>query len=310
VFKQLPQNQYNTGWVLCHVARSYFEMVKYTDAKKIFEEVRSLEPYRTSFMEVYSTILWHLKEEVQLSYLAQQLTEFDRNCAATWCVVGNCFSLQKEHETSLKFLKRAIQVDPDFTYAYTLSGHEHISSENWDKALTYFRNAIRLDPRHYNAWYGLGQIYYSQEKYGPAEVHFRKALEINPCSSVLYCYIGMVLNEQKKSLEALQMLSRALEIDPTNSLAQFKKASVLFSEERYDEALAELQILKERAPKEAPIYFLMGKIYKKKSKLHKAMNCLTTALDFDTKSANYIKMAINKLGTSEAESEDEDLGDL
>jgi len=185
-------------------------------------------------MELYSTILWHLKDEVQLSHLAQQLTEFDRNCAATWCVVGNCFSLQKEHETSLKSLKRAIQVDPDFTYAYTLSGHEYISSENWEKANVNFRTAITLDPRHYNAWYGLGQIFYSQEKYSNAEFHFRKALEINPNSSVLYCYIGMVLNEQKKSKEALIMLSRALEIDPKNSLAQFKKASVLFSMEQYD----------------------------------------------------------------------------
>jgi len=40
------------------------------------------------------------------------------------------------------------------------------------------------------------------------------------------------------------------------------------------------------------------------------MNCLTTALDLDTKSAQYIKMKINKLGTSDVESEEEDLGDL
>jgi len=292
------------------VARSYFEMVQYLQAKKIFQEVRSIEPYRTSFMEFYSTILWHLKDEVELSYLAQQLSEFDRNCAATWCVVGNCFSLQKEHETALKFLKRAIQIDPDFTYAHTLSGHEYISSENWDKALTHFKNAIRLDPRHYNAWYGLGQIFYSQEKYSQAEYHFRKALEINPNSSVLYCYVGMVLNEQKSPKDALTMLSKALMIDPKNSLAQFKKATVLFSLEMYDEALKELKDLKERTPKEAPIYFLMGKIYKRKGKIHKAMTCLTTALDFDQKSANYIKSAINRLGTSDNESEEEDFGDL
>jgi len=33
-------------------------------------------------------------------------------------------------------------------------------------------------------------------------------------------------------------------------------------------------------------------------------------LDFDTKSANYIKAAIAKLGNPDAETEDEELGDL
>uniref|UniRef100_A0A6B2KZ77 UDP-N-acetylglucosamine--peptide N-acetylglucosaminyltransferase SPINDLY n=1 Tax=Arcella intermedia TaxID=1963864 RepID=A0A6B2KZ77_9EUKA len=309
-FQKLPKNQYKTGWILCHVAKAYFEMVQYVKAKQIFEEVRCLEPYRTSYMELFSTILWHLKEEVQLSYLAQQLTEMDRNSAGAWCAVGNCFSLQKEHETALKFLKKAIQLDSDFTYAYTLSGHEYISSENWDKATSCFRNAIRLDPRHYNAWYGLGMIYYSQEKYTSAEYHFRKALQINPKSSVLYCYVGMVLMEQKDYENALEMLTAAIQIDPKNTLAQFKKAAVLVSLNDLDNALLELTRLKEKAPKEAPIYILMGKIYKKKNEINKAIKCYTTALDFDTKSANFIKNAISKLGNHEPDTDAEDETDL
>ena len=31
-------------------------------------------------MEFYSTALWHLQKEVQLSALAQHLTELDKNC--------------------------------------------------------------------------------------------------------------------------------------------------------------------------------------------------------------------------------------
>lgn len=71
----------------------------------------------------------------------------------TWCVNGNCFSLQKEHETAIKFLQRAIQVDPTFAYAYTLLGHEYTLTEDYDKAMSAFRSALRVDTRHYNAWY-------------------------------------------------------------------------------------------------------------------------------------------------------------
>jgi len=90
-----------------------------------------------------------------------------------------------------------------------------------------------------------------------------------------------------------------------NTLAKYKKASVLVSLEQYEEARKELEILKDFAPKEAPIYFLMGKIYKKLGQIGKAMNCFTMALDLDTKSANYIKSAIDKLNSPDEDSEEE-----
>ena len=52
----------------------------------------------------------------------------------SWCVAGNCFSLQKEHENAIKFFQRAAQVNPNFAYAYTLLGHEYITIEELDKA--------------------------------------------------------------------------------------------------------------------------------------------------------------------------------
>ena len=69
-----------------------------------------------------------------------------------WCATGNCFSLQKEHDTAIKFFQRAVQVDPSFTYAYTLLGHEYVLTEELDRAMSCFRRAIKNDSRHYNAW--------------------------------------------------------------------------------------------------------------------------------------------------------------
>ena len=46
-------------------------------------------------MEVYSTVLWHLKRDVQLAHLAQEALGRDRRSARAWAIAGNCFSLQK-----------------------------------------------------------------------------------------------------------------------------------------------------------------------------------------------------------------------
>ena len=53
----------------------------------------------------------------------------------------------QEHDVAIRFFQRAIQIDPYFTYAYTLLGHEYVLTEELDKAIACFRNAVRLDAR-------------------------------------------------------------------------------------------------------------------------------------------------------------------
>jgi anaphase-promoting complex subunit 3 len=60
-------------------------------------------------------------------------------------------SLQKEHEAALKFFQRAIQMDPEFTYAHTLCAHEYVANEDFEKAINMFRRALQSDKRHYTA---------------------------------------------------------------------------------------------------------------------------------------------------------------
>ena len=61
-------------------------------------------------------------------------------------------SCLKEHDNALKSFQRALQLEPTFTYAYTLAGHEYFANEDFDQSMSCYRNAIRMDPRHYNAW--------------------------------------------------------------------------------------------------------------------------------------------------------------
>ncbi|KAF8766503.1 cell division cycle protein 27 homolog isoform X2 [Argiope bruennichi] len=298
----LPQHHYETGWVLTTMGKAHFELAEYNEAIALFEQARQLEPHRLQGMEYYSTALWHLQKEVALSTLAQELTEFDITSPQTWCAAGNCFSLQKEHETAIKYLQRAVQVDEDFAYAYTLLGHEYVMTEEMDKAMTCFRNAIRIDPRHYNAWYGVGMIYYKQEKFQLAEVHYEKALKINPQSSVLKCHIGVVLHALKKMDKSLQTLNEAIAMDPKNPLCKFHRASVYFSLDKHEEALSDLEELKQIVPKESLVYFLIGKVHKKLGNTHLTLMNFSWATDLDPRGANnQIKGAIDKQYTNDEE---------
>lgn len=307
-FQELPLHQYNTGFVRSKIGRAYFELADYSQAEKYFSDMRLQEAYYFEGMEIYSTALWHLQKEVELSALAQELSDLDKNSPQAWCVTGNCFSLQKEHDTAIKFFQRAIQIDSGFAYAYTLLGHEYVFTEELDKAMSCFRNAIRVDSRHYNAWYGVGMIYQKQEKFSLAEVHFRKALSINPKSPVLLCHIGVVQHAQQKSEKALITLNNAISIEPKNPLCRFHRASILFSSDKHKEALTELEQLKQIVPKESLVYFLIGKVHKKLGNTHLALMNFSWAMELDPKGINnQIKEAIDKrYATDEDESQIDD----
>ena len=128
-FSGVHSTQHNTGWVLTQIGRAHFEMNDYTAAESVFQRLRQVAPHRLDGLEIYSTLLWHLRKEVELCYLAQQAMELDRRAPQCLCVVGNCFALQKEHESALKFFQRYVRLSRlcwshMFTcLGFTLSAH-------------------------------------------------------------------------------------------------------------------------------------------------------------------------------------------
>ncbi|MBA0844272.1 hypothetical protein Goarm_001379 [Gossypium armourianum] len=234
---------------------------------------------------------------MKLSYLARELISTDRLAPQSWCAMGNCYSLQKDHETALKNFQRSVQLNTRFAYAHTLCGHEYVALEDFENGIKSYQDALQIDSRHYNAWYGLGMIFLRQEKFEFSEHHFRTAFHINPRSSVIMSYLGTALHALKRSEDAIKIMDCAIFSDRKNPLPMYQKANILMSLEKFDEALEVLQELKEYAPRESSVYALMGKIYKRQNMHEKAMLHFGIALDLKPSATDVatIKAAIEKL---------------
>ncbi|XP_010526443.1 PREDICTED: cell division cycle protein 27 homolog B isoform X2 [Tarenaya hassleriana] len=297
MYIKLPHKHYNTGWVLSQVGKAYFELIDYLEAERAFRLARQVSPYCLEGMDIYSTVLYHLKEDMKLSYLAQELMLTDRLAPQSWCAMGNCYSLRKDHDTALKNFQRAVQLNPKFAYAHTLCGHELATLEDFENGMRCYQNALRVDTRHYNAWFGLGMIYLRQEKFEFSEHHFRMAFLINPRSSVIMSYLGTALHALRRNEEAIEIMERAILADKKNPLPMYQKANILVSLERLDEALEVLEELKEYAPCESSVYALMGRIYKRRNMHDKAMLHFGLALDMKPPATDVaaIKAAMEKL---------------
>jgi anaphase-promoting complex subunit 3 len=283
MYGALPQVQQDTPWVMAQMGRAHYEQAAYAQAEVCYRRIRQMAPTRCQDMEIYSTILWHLKRETDLAFLAHELIDASWKSPQAWCALGNSWSLARDHEQALRCFKRATQLNPGFAYAFTLQGHEHVANEEYDKALTSYRLSIAADSRHYNAWYGVGRVYEKLGNYELALDHFTKASKINPTNAVLICCIGTAHEKQKQTRQALSYFSQATELAPKSALTRFKKARALMALGDLGSALKELMILKDLAPDEAMVHFLLGRLYKGLREKGLAVRHFTIALNLDPK---------------------------
>ncbi|EHK47477.1 hypothetical protein TRIATDRAFT_52451 [Trichoderma atroviride IMI 206040] len=288
----LPAAHQSSPWVLALMGRAHYEQASYAEADKFFRRMRAQCPSRLEDMEVYSTILWHLKRETDLSFLAHELVDAAWHSPQAWCALGNAWSLARDPEQALKCFKRATQLDPKFAYGFTLQGHEHVTNEEYDKALTAYRQAISADKRHYNAYYGIGKVHQRLGAYDKALTHFQAAHVINPNNAVLVTCIGLALEKQKQIIPALRAYSKAVELAPQAASARYKKARALLLVGQIEEAQRELVILKDMAPDEGMVHYLLAQLHRSMNERQEAVRHYTIALALDPKAGPQIKEAI------------------
>ena len=280
-FQSLPEHQLRTPWVLCQLAKAHFERANYQASCGFFEKARLLDPDHVTDMDTYSTALWHLHKDIELSALSEELADSWYLSPQAWCAKGNCLSMHKEHEDAIKFFQRATQVSPRFVYAYTLLGHEYLCTEDLTSARKNFRKAATINPRHYNAFFGLGMISLREENYEMAEMNFKRAFAINSSSCVICSRLAKVKHSLNRPSEALLLLEKARKLDPKNPVPLYHRATIMFDLNRPQEALEILEELVRIAPREALVHFLMGKVFQKLGKKYEAKLKYSWALSID-----------------------------
>ncbi|SPO27137.1 related to nuclear protein bimA [Ustilago trichophora] len=245
------------------LGRSYAECSQYAPSETHFSTARKLNPFIASHMDVFSLVLFHLSREVKLSALAQHLAMVAPGTASTHIVVGNAFSLQKEHQTALVCFQRAAAAAPEYAYAFTLAGHEAHDLGLHDEAIAYFRSAIRCDRRHWNAWAGLGRVYLGIGGHEHAACKsLQQAIHLNPSNHILWDLVGWTFSLINAPEKALECYDRAIELAPSASvLTYLRRAELLLQHGDPESSHRDLVRAQDLAPEEASIHILLAQSY-------------------------------------------------
>jgi superkiller protein 3 len=163
---------------------------------------------------------------------------------------------QEKLDEAVAAYRKAIELEPRFSYAYNGLGNALRAQKKLDEAITCYRKAIEIDPKYAYAYNGLGAILCDvRHDYENAAACFRKAIELDPRFAFAYLNLGNALQGEKKFDEAIAAYRKAIEIDPKYAHAYNRLGAILCDVRRdYENAAACFRKAIEIDPKRTDAY--------------------------------------------------------
>lgn len=120
--------------------------------------------------------------------------------------LGNVYFFQKEFKKALDFYQSYADKEPNIKSAtyYYRRGYCENDLDKIDDAITSLEKAIELDPEYTKAYTELGYAYYTKENYSQALTELNTGLGIEKTQLALY-YKGLVYVAQSKKSDAMDI---------------------------------------------------------------------------------------------------------
>jgi TolB-like protein/Flp pilus assembly protein TadD len=171
---------------------------------------------------------------------------------------------------TIKWLERAVSLDPDFAPAWAALADAYITAWNWavipideglPKAKAAAERALVLDPAFAEAHTSLASILWDTGQLAAAEDHFAQAIRLNPSYSLArQWYAEFLSNTAGRFDEALVQAEAARRLDPLLLSTNATLASVEIYAGRYEQARERLRDLLKMNPEHPWSYALLAEL--------------------------------------------------
>ncbi|MDA8948471.1 tetratricopeptide repeat protein [Flavobacteriaceae bacterium] len=166
-----------------------------------------------------------------------------------------------DHEASIKFLNKALELSEDPLEIWNLLGMEHLLAEEFEEASYFFKNCIKDNPQDYSALYNLLYSYDHLNKINESITVLNEVLEIDPYSEVAWHQLGLVLLKKEQHKEALSAFDFAIISDDTFTGAYIEKGKLLETMGRINEAIDNYEIALNTNDPSAFVFLSIGRCH-------------------------------------------------
>lgn len=208
------------------VAALKVSVKKADEALALMEKARG--KFRMSFaMEFYTGIALAALEKYQEALskfvsaeVIAKATEPDRLTAQFYFQLGSASERAKDIEQSVKYFRRALELEPDFAEALNYLGYMWAErGENLDEARTMIERALKEEPKNAAFLDSMAWALFKQNKPAEALPYMKKAIELTKePDATLLDHLGDILAGMKRTSEAREAWEKALKLDPKDEI--------------------------------------------------------------------------------------------
>jgi tetratricopeptide (TPR) repeat protein len=130
---------------------------------------------------------------------------------------------EETYEEAEAAYRRALELDPSMSTAYTNLGNLFFRRGEMDMAEKMYIRAIKIDEGQPEALYNLGFLYHDQGDLARALIHFEKATQIDPAFADAHFNLAMVMEALDRSQDARVHWETYLALDPDSNWADIAR---------------------------------------------------------------------------------------
>lgn len=76
------------------------------------------DPYRLDNLDIYSNLLFVREQKTEMANLAHKAVEINKYRPETCCIIGNYYSIRREHQKAILQFQRALRLNPAYLTAW------------------------------------------------------------------------------------------------------------------------------------------------------------------------------------------------
>lgn len=209
--------------------------------------------------------------------------------------LGNLYRDNGNLEKAEKYLKKSLEINPDFATAWMNLGIVLAAKKDFIQAKESYRNALKHRENYANCYYNMGNLYLEQNQHDEAFKHWQYAINIKPTLRQAWTNMLTMLDSKGKFDEVLHTSELSLKHIPNDTSILFLRANVLGKLGRYNEAEKLYKQVVAKEPLNYLYYTNLAVLYHRWNKINEAIDAYKKALDVNPQKATTARENLSKL---------------
>jgi tetratricopeptide (TPR) repeat protein len=208
------------------------------DAQNIYEQILSIQENNFDALQLLGALFAQVKKYPQAIKFLSKAIIVDPNHAGCFSNLGISFQKLRRLEEALSSYDKAISLQADYAEAYSNRGAVLQELKRFDEALSSYDKAISIKGDYAEAFNSRGTVLEELKRLEEALSSYHKAISINKDFTESYYNRGNVLHKLKRLEEALSSYDKSISLHEDYAEAYSNRGLVLQDLKRLEEALS------------------------------------------------------------------------